>query len=469
MAAAPACEGGKLRALGKYESGLARCEARVAAKNDPTLEMACEDKAHTEFEVAFGKAGTCAGMQSTCESKADACEAAIVGAVPDSNNGNDKCESSKRKAAGKLASGELGCYAQAAAQAVPFDAGCIGKAQTKFAAALEKAGACPDGGSLQSMTENDCVASVVTTNGGGMVTAVCGQVVVGFCGTFLCKWGSAEPFTPIAIAVDGSAPPNVYVADGANDNDNIQKFRSDGTLVTKWGSAGTGDGQFGFSGFYGGVAVDGAYVYVADGGNHRIQKFRSDGTFVIKWGSLGSGDGQFNTARGLAVDGVDGSGNVYVADGGLNSRIQKFRSSDGIFLTTWGSRGSGDGQFDIPYGVAVDGSGNVYVADLQLPLLTHRIHKFTSSRTFVTKWSVAIAFAFTGGVAVDGSGNVYVADTGNHRIQKFTSSGTFVTKWGSFGSGDGQFSGPYGVAVDGSGYVYVADTGNGRIQKFACP
>jgi hypothetical protein len=33
------------------------------------------------------------------------------------------------------------------------------------------------------------------------------------------------------------------------------------------------------------------------------------------------------------------------------------------FLTKWGTPGSGDGQFAYPNSVAVDGSGNVYVAD----------------------------------------------------------------------------------------------------------
>ena len=94
----------------------------------------------------------------------------------------------------------------------------------------------------------------------------------------------------------------------------------------------------------------------------------------------------------------------------------------GRFLTTWGSSGNGDGQFDGPFGVAVDGSGNVFVAD-----------------------------------------------AGNNRIQKFTNTGTFIGKWGCEGSGDGQFSQPTGVAVDASGNVFVIDFGNSRIQKFACP
>ena len=33
------------------------------------------------------------------------------------------------------------------------------------------------------------------------------------------------------------------------------------------------------------------------------------------------------------------------------------------FVKSWGSSGSGDGQFSHPHCVAVDSSGNVYVAD----------------------------------------------------------------------------------------------------------
>ena len=44
-----------------------------------------------------------------------------------------------------------------------------------------------------------------------------------------------------------------------------------------------------------GVAVDSSgNVYVADSGNNRIQKFDSNGTFITKWGSTGTADGQFH-------------------------------------------------------------------------------------------------------------------------------------------------------------------------------
>ena len=69
----------------------------------------------------------------------------------------------------------------------------------------------------------------------------------------------------------------------------------------------------------------------------------------MKWGTIGSGNGQFNYPGGVAVD---TAGSVYVTDS-LNHRVQKFDSA-GTFVTSWGSAGTGDGQFDSPTGIAIE-------------------------------------------------------------------------------------------------------------------
>ena len=111
---------------------------------------------------------------------------------------------------------------------------------------------------------------------------------------------------------------------------------------------------------------------MADIGNNRIQKFTSSGSYITKWGTLGSGDGEFDGPIDVAVD---GAGIVYVTDVG-NSRIQMFTSS-GAYLARWGRTGSGNGEFYGPYGVAADASGNVYVTDLG----NNRVQKFGSGTT----------------------------------------------------------------------------------------
>ncbi len=194
-----------------------------------------------------------------------------------------------------------------------------------------------------------------------------------------------------------------------------------------------------------------------------VQSVRAEDppVFTLTWGSPGSGDGQFSFPIGVAVD---VSGNVYVVDS-ENNRIQKF-TSDGTFLLKWGSSGSGDGQFMYPAGIAIDPANNVFVVDGQ----TGRIQKFSSDGTFLLKWGNSGEgdgqFHFPWGIATDQSGNVYVADESNERIQKFTNNGSYILQWGSFGLGDGKFRSPMGITVDSNGGVYVTDERNNRVQKF---
>ncbi|HMQ25815.1 MAG TPA: carboxypeptidase regulatory-like domain-containing protein, partial [Acidimicrobiales bacterium] len=91
--------------------------------------------------------------------------------------------------------------------------------------------------------------------------------------------------------------------------------------------------------------------------NDRIDVI-SGGTLTAGWGTGGSGDGQFNLPIGVAVA---PDGTVYVLDSG-NRRVQRF-NANGIFLGTFGSGGTGLGQLSNPVAIDVDAAGLVYVAE----------------------------------------------------------------------------------------------------------
>ena len=78
----------------------------------------------------------------------------------------------------------------------------------------------------------------------------------------------------------------------------------------------------------------------------------------------------------------DAAGNIFVADGMGNARVAKF-DKDGVFVKSWGSRGTGHGQFDTVRAIAVDAQGNVYVADGG----NNRIQVFDNNGTFKTQYT----------------------------------------------------------------------------------
>jgi len=163
----------------------------------------------------------------------------------------------------------------------------------------------------------------------------------------------------VAVGADGS----IFVADFYNHR--IEQLKSDGSFVRQWGTTGKSGiwaGQFGYPTD---VAIGANNtLYVADGYNDRIQVFDKNGDFSFKWGGplalniYGPFNGWFATVTSVAID---RSGNVFVADF-YNDRIQKF-SADGTFLTSFGSKGSGPGQFSYPIAIAIGDDGSIFVAD----------------------------------------------------------------------------------------------------------
>ncbi|QTA81633.1 NHL repeat and PKD domain-containing protein [Desulfonema limicola] len=259
-------------------------------------------------------------------------------------------------------------------------------------------------------------------------------------------------FQPDDVCVDQLG--FVYVAD--TENNRIQKFTSDGQLVSKWGTKGSADNEMHYPS---GITSDNnGFIYTADSQNNRILKFSSTGEFIAKWGTGGTGESQFSLPHDLAVY----EDIIYVADTG-NKRIQKF-NTDGKFLEIWGGS---EYNFQTPYGIETDRQGFVYAADS----LNNRIIKISPDGSLVHEWNNIVnvegAFNYPFDIAVDSSGYFYVSNVKTSSIKKFDRNGSFLKEWGQEGRGAGEFHDPHGIAVDKSGYIYVADTGNNRIQKFA--
>ncbi len=230
------------------------------------------------------------------------------------------------------------------------------------------------------------------------------------------------------------------------------------SYLKQWGSEGLQ--KTGLFSFPQDLALDSAgNVYVTDYGNRRIQKFDNDGNFLQTWGTKGSGNGQFQVPAGIAI----GNEFVYVVDNDLN-RVQKFDTS-GKYITQWGSKGTESGKFLLPQNIAVDPNGDVYVADTG----NSRIQKFSADGKFLMSWGSSGLgngqFLNPRGVAADPQGSIYVSDSGNYRIQKFTSDGVFLKSFDESSGNSLRY--PQGLDVDSSGNIYVADTGNNRIVKFS--
>ncbi len=273
--------------------------------------------------------------------------------------------------------------------------------------------------------------------------------------------GNGQLKEPDGLTVDSHG--NVWVADLGNSR--VEEFSSTGAYLFQFGSKGSGDGQFVEPT---GVEVSEGQLYVTDLGNDRVEEFTPTGAFVTKFGSEGAGQGQLKGPEGIAVNAANGD--LYVSDPG-NQRIEEF-SPNGKYLAVFGAYGAEAGQFHGPTGLTVGPTGTIYIADQYNARVDEWLPpeaggaRMLYSTSFGSEGSGEGQFSQPAGTAVDGSGNLWVSDYNNARIEKFLPAGKFVASYGTKGAGNGQFVHPTGIAVNQStGNVYVGDCGNNRIEE----
>jgi tripartite motif-containing protein 71 len=245
-----------------------------------------------------------------------------------------------------------------------------------------------------------------------------------------------------------------------------------GAILMQGGSPGRNMGQFDYPR---GIAADSqGNFYVADSRNHRVQKFKAeDSQMAWSVGELGRAEGD---AQKLSTENLgkfsepnsvslDADGRVYVVDT-WNSRIQVLDPKNGKVKKVFTSP---DGFWG-PREVAVDRGGFVYVADTG----RHRVVKFapTGERVRVIgspkgKGSEEGEFNEPIGLALDPAGNLFVADRLNFRIQVFDANGQFVRKFAVNGWSPDQIDMEPHMAIDAArDRLYVSDGRNRQILRF---
>lgn len=152
-------------------------------------------------------------------------------------------------------------------------------------------------------------------------------------------------------------------------------------------------------------------LWMADNGAHQVFKLSPDGKILMtlgKKGVAGAGTDEFDAPTEVAVA---MNGDIYVADGhtggGLgigNARVMKFDKT-GKFLKTWGRKGMGPGELDLPHTIVLDSRGRVIVGDRQ----NNRLQVFDPEGRHVATW---YQFGRPSGMYVDRrTDTLYVADS----------------------------------------------------------
>jgi DNA-binding beta-propeller fold protein YncE len=201
------------------------------------------------------------------------------------------------------------------------------------------------------------------------------------------------------------------------------------------------------------------HVWVVDDNRQQVFKFTNDGRqLVLTLGEAGvAGNDETHFGRPTDIAFLP-DGTFFVTDGYVNARVVKFDKT-GKFLMSWGTPGSGPGQFNLPHAIDIDRNRRLYVADRQ----NSRVQVFDENGRFLEQWPNIRRPIH---LMISADQRVWVADLDANKLLQYDTNGRLLSSWGTWGTFPGAFWGIHQFSVDSNGNLYVAETYGGRTQKF---
>lgn len=255
---------------------------------------------------------------------------------------------------------------------------------------------------------------------------------------------------PYGICTDSTG--RIYVADSGQGM--VFIFDRANKLVTFLGDKGQGKLDWPID-----VVADSAdNIYVSDVRIQNVYIFNPDGSFK----SALAKQGEIVVPAGLGYDRE--RNRILVVDSKAHN--VKVYTTGSEFITKFGERGIGEGQFNFPTNIIVGNDGYVYVVETG----NHRVQVFDQDYEYFDDFgTLGIRpgeFRRPKGIALDSENNIYVVDSDFCNFQIFNQDYRILTPVGTRGTANGRFYLPAGIHIDGNDMIYVSDQFNQRIQIF---
>jgi len=175
-------------------------------------------------------------------------------------------------------------------------------------------------------------------------------------------------------------------------------FTTDGKFVKAWGEQSLfGEAHAVFFDREGSM-------WAVDTNDSAVYKFDADGKVILTIGKKGvkgddSSHDSFNRPATLAFG---KNGDVFVADGYVNSRVVQFDKNGKFIRIIGGVKGSAPGQMQLVHGVVIDSQDRIIASDSD----NKRLSVFDKNGKFLTTWAAPCR----GGIAITPDDTIYVSD-----------------------------------------------------------